>query len=750
MASMSYAQSSKPDVIIDNSISFPQKIKDSSLKTLDSFSNKLKSIPGALKISSANTFATIKQMAAVPFKSLKPDSAFKKSFISIFSPKELFHSKPLVRLDKGYVSYNMFYRDNIDTPLLEKNIVQKSVNGSLNFTMANIPLRINYLLRRSNSIYFRNINDVQLEFDIQKFQQNIFSIASKGIIQKVELLKDSLAGKLSELKYDEYLKFNIAFESRFSLQKLIEAKELLNVPQLSWDITIPDSLAQIKSDSLKSVASTYIKLYEEASERLNRIKNSADSIKNIYEKSLSKVRQVQDLAKGKFNNVVQFNKLRMDTLLKNNGIDLIPSKYRWLLGIRKFSLGRSSVNYSELTAKNISINGINFEYNSKYYFSVTAGLLDYRFRDFNIQSPDRPKQYFFMGRAGIGNINKNYFIFSLFKGQKRVFASGGINNLYAVNTTGISLEARYQINRYGFIKAEIAESVAPDFRTNPAKNNKWNLSDKNDKAYAISTRFVIPELQTKIDAVYKYTGANFQSFSSFQTNSRQNAWNVKAEKTFFKKQLRVTAAIKSNEFSNPYLIQAYQSNTVFKSLQAIFRKKNWPVISGGYIPMTQLTNIGSNIVENRFNSLNATAYHQYKILESKGVSTVMYSKFYNTNSDSGFIYFNASNIFINQIFYFKRYNISINVTHSTNKNYELNVMDENIQIPFSKIGSILFGVKINNLNSIETKTGIYGNIQLTFLKNSTISFQYENGYIPGVQGTLVKNSIGSIQLFKSF
>ncbi len=749
LAPVTYAQAKKmPDTASANL--FPKQVKSSLQIASDSFSNKIKLTNGNFKDEVSATISNIKRGGIFSFKKQKKDSSFIKSLIPAYSLNSLFSAKPFLTFNGGYVSYNMYSRSIIDTPIFEKNILQNTVNGSLNFSAANIPLRINYLLRRSNSNYFRDINDVQLEFDIQRFQQNIFNNAMESIKQKAKQLKDSVTGRLAALKYDEFIKLNTDFDSRFSLQKLVEAKELINVPQLTWDITLPDSLAKIKSDSLKNIASKFISLYEDAGERLSKIKSAADSLKNVYENSLLKVRQVQDLAKGKFNNYSQYKNLSNDTLLKNNGIDLMPSKYRWLLGIKKFSLGRSSVNYSELTAKNISLNGVNFEYNSWYYVSLTAGLVDYRFRDFNLQSIKRPKQYFYMGRIGIGNINKNYFIISLFSGQKRVYASGGINNLYPVKTSGISIEAKYQPGKYNFIKVELAESVAPDFRTNPVKNNKWNLKDKTDKAFAISARFVKPAWQTKIDVLYKYYGANFQSFSSFQTNSKQHVWNVKAEKNFFKKQLRITAAVKSNEYSNPWLIQTYQSNTVFKSLQAMFRKKNWPVISAGYIPMTQLTNIGGLIVENRFNSLNATTYHHYKISDSKATTTLVYTKFYNTSADSGFIYFNASNIFMNQVFYMRGFNTAINITHSTNKNYELNVLDENIQVPIKKLGSILFGVKINNLNRLYTKTGVYGNLQFLILKNSTINFQYEDGYIPGANGTLIKNRMGNIQLSKSF
>ncbi|MCW3094078.1 MAG: hypothetical protein JWP81_5147 [Ferruginibacter sp.] len=659
-------------------------------------------------------------------------------------------NKPLLKFNNGFISFNTDYRSNIDTPFLEKNVVQHNVYGNLSMSIRNIPLNITCLLRKSNSNYFQNINDIQVAFDVQKFQQTVRSNSISKIMRTAELLKDSISEKLGALKSLEYLNLENVFNSRFSLQRLIEAKELLNVAGLSWDNSLPDSLAKIKSDSLKKNASLYIKLYEASKEQLTKVKSSVDSLKDVYENSLRKVKLVQHIANGSINNFREYQKLVSDSVVRNSGIDKALLKYHWLWGVRKISLGRSSVNYSELTAKNISLNGVNFEYNSWYYLSFSAGLIDYRFLDFVIQTPNRPKQYFSMGRAGIGDISKNYFIVSLFRGQKQLFVSGGNYNLYTVKATGISLEARLQINRLSFIKAEIAETVAPDFRTNPPKNNQWNLREKTDKAYAIAVRFIVPQSQTKIDAVYKYTGANFQSFTSFHTNSSLDTWNIKAEQNFFKKRLHIIAAIKSNEYFNPYLIQTYQSNTIFKSFQGVFRKKGWPVLSAGYMPMTQLTNMGGIVVENKFNSLSTTTYHHYRILDTKAATTVVYTKFYNTRADSGFIYFNATNLFVNQLFYFSLFKATINITHSTNKRYELNVLDENIQVPVKNIAAILFGIKINNLDRQYNKLGCYGNVQFSFLRNSTLSLFYEDGYIPGIGGTLVKNSIGSIQLSKRF
>ena len=464
------------------------------------------------------------------------DSMFRKQLATF--PRFMFpaFSKPLIAFNNGRVDYTYLYRSNIDTPFIQQDVYQQQVNATAGLTIGSLlPLRVNTQIRRSNSPLFRNVTDVQVEFDMAAFQQKLYANVANNLQQSAERLKDSVTGILSNLKAIELSDIKNWFNKHFSLQKFIEANEILQVPQLSYDKTLPDSAATKKSDSIKTAAAVYIQLYDGAIKKVAHAQSVSDSLKAVYGKSLQLVAKVKALAQGKISNWNEYRALANTPAIKEKGMELLPRKYRWLLGMRRLSLGRSPVNYSELTAKNISLNGINLEYNSWYYAAFSAGLIDFRFRDFVLNNPGKPRQYFYMARLGIGRLEKNYFIVSLFSGRKQVFASGLVNNLYAVNTTGISTEAKWQINGNSYLKAEIAQSIAPDFSTLPVKNNKFSLSGKNDKALAASAHIVVPKLQTRLDLYYRFTGANFQSFSSFRNNSSVKAWGIKAEQAFFKK-----------------------------------------------------------------------------------------------------------------------------------------------------------------------------------------------------------------------
>jgi len=61
---------------------------------------------------------------------------------------------------------------------------------------------------------------------------------------------------------------------------------------------------------------------------------------------------------------------------------------------------------------------------------------------------------------------------------------------------------------------------------------------------------------------------------------------------FFKKKLDVTASVRKNDFTNPYIDQVFYTNTVFQSIQASLRIKKLPVLSLGYYPSSQLIKLG--------------------------------------------------------------------------------------------------------------------------------------------------------------
>ena len=668
-------------------------------------------------------------------------------------PNERLFGKPLIAFKGGYINYNYNYRSNIDTPFAEKDISQHNIIGSVDFTLGNVlPVKVNYWVRQSNSGLFQDIADVQLLFDAAGFRNNLNNNLKKRLLALAPKLQDSLLEKLYNTKLDQLKSAKDWLGLPVNTQQLREYNELIQIPALGYDANLPDSVNRKRSDSLLLQAKAFIAIYDSARQQYDRLAIQVDSAEKQVTEMRSRIRRYRETANGHFGDWASYSKWKSQLRQYQPELPAESNKYEWLLGIRNFSLGKSPVNYSELTAKNINVTGINIEYNSWYYFSVTAGVVDYRFRDFMVNRFSKTPQYLYMARLGIGRLEGNYFILSAYKGRKQLYATANNSSRSSsINITGFSAETKWQVNRTTYVIAEAAESLSPDYRMSPpVENAKFTFTDKINKALSVKFYTTLPKMAARIEGMYKYTGANFQSFSSFQTNAAAQSWYVKWEQGFFKRKLRITGSLKSNEFTNPYIVQNYKSNTVFKSVTAVFRTRKWPVVSVGYVPMSQLTIIGGQVLESRFQTLTASLNHFYKIGTKQMVTTMVYNRFYNSSSDTGFIYFNSTNLYVAQQFVFHLFSLGMAVSHSRNNQYELNVMDGNMHINFRKNISVGFGIKINSLDKLDTRLGGYmsGNVRIG--QKDMVYISYEKGYLPGWQRQLVGNTMGTIQYSRSF
>src|SRR5690606_16586118 len=112
------------------------------------------------------------------------------------------------------------------------------------------------------------------------------------------------------------------------------------------------------------------------------------------------------------------------------------------------------VDYSELSAKNISVTGINAEYNDRFYYAVAAGTVDYRYRDFIVNLNRGPVQWLALVRAGIGKKEGNGLILTAYTGSKQAsgFSSNGLP--LSNRVSGITIEGRYYLSKHHYIIAE--------------------------------------------------------------------------------------------------------------------------------------------------------------------------------------------------------------------------------------------------------------------------------------------------------
>jgi hypothetical protein len=651
-----------------------------------------------------------------------------------------FAGTPRFRFGNGFVSYQLHYRAYIDTPFVTGNILQHSLSGSTKFTLFNqLPFQVNFLFRRTNSSLFTNINDVQIVFNAAEYR-NQLQLAYR---QQLQNLRPPAADSLLELSYknkrSELAALKNKLHNPFNAQQLVACNEILTIPGLTRE------LQPAKADSLKAAARQFINWYEKQKGVIDSLQQKVDTLQQLYNSARE--------GWARYKEGLQ-NNLSPQRFVKKAGRyrDSLSSRYNKFFALRNFGLGRNFISYSELTVKNISLNGINAEYNSRYYLAFAAGLVDFRFRDFVATRLNHTPQHLLALRAGIGSPEQNFLIGTVYKGEKQMFLStGNISRPGTVTVYGISLEAKYIFTERNYLVAEAAQSSVPAIlRTGGNRKSFLPLSDKTNKALSVKFSSFIRRSSTSIEGLYKYTGANFHSLSSYQTNASLRSWYLKIDQPFFKRALRVTASLRSNEFTNPFIVQRYKANTVFKTFNLAFRKRKWPTLTAGYIPVAQLTALGDQLVENHFHTLNASASHNYKLGASRASTSLVYSRFFNDAADSSLLYYNAQHLFINHTVFFGKFSAQVAVSHSRNTGFEMSTLEETVQVNIRRLGALGFGVKISNLNRAVTKTGAYGSMRFNIKSIGVFHLNYDNNFLPGAGNVLVRNEMMNMGLTRNF
>jgi len=678
----------------------------------------------------------------------KQDSTKGKALLNSIKPTitlPRFSLKDPLRINGGYVGYNFDYRSNIDTPFTDKNVAQNVLAGQLGVTAFNaVPLNVTFFVRESNSSLFADIHDVRVDFNSGQYAQLIANSWLQKLNSHGEHLKDSMLNILKQFNAARLVNIKKDIGRTDFRQKLVECYEIIRIPAIANSIAGPE-----KADSVRKWAKNFLDTYEFLQGKESQFQNQLDSIQAEISKTIGKAKDLKETVQGKIN---AGSLDEAFTILKKEGLK-VSGIERHLLAIRRFSLGRAPLNYSELTGRNISLNGINIEYNSWFYVALAAGSVDYRFRDFILTRRNKQPQFMAMARLGVGRLEKNYIIFSAYKGKKQSYLYQNANNgSRSIDIYGMSAEAKYQLNPNNFFIAEVAESASPSFTVydNPKSATLFDWNNKTNKAYSLKMFSFLPFTKTRLEGYYRYTGALFHSFDRFQSNSSQQYWYVKGEQFLWKRQLRINASLRSNEFSNPFIVQHYASNMIFKTVQLTFRKRRWPVISAGLMPSSQLTKVGDQLAENRFHTLNIVGWHQYQVGEQKLASTIGYNRFYNTQADTGFVYFNAVNFFMNHNIFFSRFSGSVGGSYSRNNGFELAVMEESFQFSIKSNINFSCGLKITNYQQQTTKLGSWWRTSFRFMKTGWFQAQFDDGFIPTNDGRLASNRMLNISINKTF
>lgn len=584
------------------------------------------------------------------------------------------------------------------------------------------------------------IRDVQILSDslealrskLGKINAGIAALRENGGVSPALLKKLSIAGRKDSLRH-------IGTVAGDSIITLLEAQKDSLIAKAKMPGQVEEEMERKKKelDSLSKSISL-------ARHAVDSIKQGLQSNIDSYSSRVFNARSVSELktVAGK------------DDLYKLSTVD------RNLLAITKFNIGRSSINYSDLTVNNISINGVNVEYNPSFYAAFALGSVDYLFRDFVIK-PDRfSKQNLLLGRIGWGSKDNRIIILSAYKGAKNSLisqATGTGQATPSVKVTevfGYSMEIKYSLNKYANISLEGAKSSVP-YRMpgdrEKAINNAFVYSDRNNEAWAARLHFYYPKTQSLVNAFYRQSGVNFQSYSIFNSGTRQEFWGIKWQQYLWKKNLSLTGQLRKNGFDNPLVQRSYSSSVVFKSIQAMLRIKKWPVLSVSYMPNTQLTKTAEgNYSENVYYALTGNMFYNYRAGRNFMNSSLFYSRFYNKGSDSGFIHYNAKNISFSHAIIFKGLQTQTEAQYTTQPALTYFTFSQKADKQLSGHFNASVGIRGNVIPGGALYVGAIAGMDCVIRKLGKFQMQYDKGHLPGYNNKLTPNNWGRVTYTKIF
>lgn len=724
-------------------------------------------------------------------------------FLVNANPMPASHVQAIVAEDKpgpwlkitGNILYDVNYRSRIDTPYVESNVYQHTVQTRIDAVLKErYPFRIYLTTRFSNSDLFRKYTDFNFQFNQADFQRQLRQRAAE-VIQahlakrstgldsleaRVKQLRESVAGLL---KQNAHVDPNQALveareELLYSKQQPIkradaEDRSIELIEELSDDqkfsvrhkwrralgsrvdslgpgaIQLPGSLETMEFGILRNSISP-----DSVTRELARTESLLHSLQSATNLNAEKVkRQIMDARSG----------TELLKKLREAGVPdtLLPRGYRTLLAVRQLSLGRSTADYSELTVRNISITGLQVEYNPNYYYAVAAGRVDYRFRDYIVPASNRSNQFLALVRWGKGTRQGAHIFFTYYTGKRQFFNSVMSNQPNTVlpeyKLAGMALEGQLQLGKNLMLVGEIAKSTLPFYGRDSILKKRGSgamtdIKDRTNEAYSLRAVSFISYTNTRISGSVRYTAANFQSFSTYTTGAAQMRWQAKVEQPFFKKQLSVVSSLQQNDYSNPFVMTTYKSSSLLASVQATFRRRKWPVISAGYYPSYQLIKVGDDqFSESRYYTLTGSVGHHYQVKSAQLSSYLVYSKFYNSSNDSGFIYYNSRNWLFSQNLLLNNWSLTGNGSLSLSADYNLAGVEANGQLVISKWLSAGAGVKTIKHSSVHNLFwGYSGSVGLKIARIGDLQLMFDKGFIPGINRTLIENNLGRVTYYKTF
>ena len=704
----------------------------------------------------------------------------------------------------GNILYDLNYWSDIDTPYAQKNVYQHMLQTYLDVDYKNsYPFRVYFTERWSNSPLFQNTTDVTVGYSAGDFRNRVRRQV-EGLIERPG--QDSLAKMERELTMQER-EYNalktwlngpdqwqrlmaererLWFRSQDSLRRAQavhsgqdttggqdsaqgqrlntgNAGQLPNLDQLGKYKFGGSGLHGPSSDSGKNKTagsdSAYSRQYDSLQKRLDSMGAELASLQQRYQQARALQGGSNADAKRQIDGINGGNELKAKLDSMHLSDSSLPKGYRSLYAVRSFGIGRTMLDYSELSVKNLSINGVELEYNPSTYMAVAAGTVDYRYQDYTLQNKAQG-QYVAVLRYGWGKKEGNNVILTYYTGRRQLYTADSTmagTPIPSYSLMGFTIAGRYRLGRTSALIAEVAKSSTPYYSLDSSEphhvlGSALRFSDRSNEAYSLKYTSLFPRTQTAVNATWSRFGADFQSFSLYTSGSQQSAWSVRVDQPLFQHHLQLTGGVKTNDYVNPLISTSFKTNAVFEIFQATWRKTGWPTLSVGYFPSSQIVKLNNDqYQENLFYTLTGSVTESYKFHSISMISMLLYTRFYNKVTDTGFVYYNTRNLLFSQSAFIGRLTLQLQASATLSSDYNLYVLDDRAEYRLLRWLSLGAGLKYNIQTVYDIRQwGYSGMATARVPKIGDFRLSADKGFIPGNNKQLVPNTLGRLTYIKVF
>ena len=178
---------------------------------------------------------------------------------------------------------------------------------------------------------------------------------------------------------------------------------------------------------------------------------------------------------------------------------------------------------------------------------------------------------------------------------------------------------------------------------------------------------------------------------------------------------------------------------------------HWPVLNVGYYPGTQFYIIDDNTIsENVYYILNGSLLYPYKYKDISMTSAIMYNRYFNQSTDTGFVFYKGINYMLSQSVFLKK--LQLQASYAYNQQAAINYTTWNAEgdYVFKKIFKLGCGAKYNHVQNGSDYLGKSIRVGANLSRLGTLQFNYEKSYLPTIQQTLYPVETGRVSWYKFF